>query len=377
MTQLRRLTVIDQAELALAELLRQGRWVGRLPGYQVLADVLGVSVPTVGRAVSRLVQSGILISRGQRKAFDISPSALTQPARGTPSYATSAPALGPRKGKYLLILGPATMDMLDSWSRRFVTDCIRQLTREGWGCDFESLDYLGAERASAKWDKLLERHPASHVAILKGNVAIAEWAKRRGLKVLLLGGTVGNTGVSRLGYNIWEVVGEAVRRAAELGHRRVLVPLFEVPPKAKTNLPAAIAPHLGLTPEQVLERGMVFHLGSDDPARRLRALEQAVRRVQPTFIFCIFWKDYLQVTTYLHSIGRRIPHDVSVVACGLDAQMPYVIPTPSYFELRIEPVMRQVHVWLRGRKPDENAPSKAIPGSFVKGATLAAAPKGA
>lgn len=375
MTKLRRLTVIDQAEIALSELLRQGRWKGRLPGYQVLADVLGVSVPTVGRAVSRLVQSGILVSRGQRKAFDISPSALGQPPRAIQPMVGMAPGAGIRKGKFLLILGPTELDRIDSWSRRFVTDCIRQLTREGWGCDFESLDYLGAERASTKWGKLLERHPATHLIVLRGNVAIAEWAMARGLKVLLLGGTVGNTGVSRLGYNIWEVAAEAVRRASELGHRRVLVPLLDVPPKVRTNLPAAVAPHLGMTPQQVLDSGMVFQLGSDDPARRLRALELQFRRVRPTFVFCVFWKDYLQVTTYLQSLGTKIPGDMSVVACGLDDQMPYVVPTPSFFDLRIEPVMRQVHVWLRGRKPDEQAPSRAIPGSFVKGATLAPPPR--
>lgn len=367
MTRLRRLTVIDQAEASLLELLRQGRWQGRLPGYQVLSDVIGVSVPTIARAASRLVQAGILISRGQRRAFDISEAALKSASR-SPALASSGQ--GARRGRYMLIVGPSSLEQLDSWSRRFVTDAIRQLAREGWGCDYEELDFLGAERMSAKWDRLLERHPASHLAVIKGNPVIAEWGKSRGLKVLLLGGSVGNTGVSRLGYNIWEVVSEAARRAAELGHRRMMVPLFEVPPKAKTNLPAALAPHVGLSPEEVLGQGMVFHLGTTDPAKRLRALDQHFRKVRPTFIFTLFWKDYLQVTGYLHSRGLRVPQDVSVVACGHDPQMSYVIPAPSYFDLRIEPVLRQVHVWLRGRKPDEAAPSKAIPGSFVKGETL-------
>lgn len=373
MTRLRRLTVIDQAESALLDLLRQGRWKGRLPGYQVLADVIGVSVPTVARAASRLVQSGILISRGQRKAFEISEAALKTAPRG-PSVAAPAPAMAARRGRYLLILGPVEFDQMDSWSRRFLTDAVLQLAREGWGCDYEALDFIGAERPSAKWDNLLARHPASHLAVIKGNPVVAEWGMARGLKVLLLGGSVGNTGVSRLGYNIWEAASEAARRAAELGHRRMMVPLFEVPPKAKTNLPAALAPHVGLSPEEVLRQGMVFHLGTTDPSRRMRALDQHFRRVQPTFIFTVFWKDYLQVTGYLQRRGLCIPQDVSVVACGHDPLMPYVVPTPSYFDLRVEPVLRQVNVWLRGRKPDENAPSKAIPGSFVKGETLGEAP---
>ena len=211
MTRLRRLTVIDQAEATLLELLRQGRWKGRLPGYQILSDVIGVSVPTIARAASRLVQAGVLISRGQRRAFDISETALKSAPRAP---AAPSSGQGARRGRYLLILGPTGLDQLDSWSRRFVTDAIRQLAREGWGCDYEELDFLGAERVSAKWDRILERHPASHLAVLKGNPVIAEWGKSRGLKVLLLGGSVGNTGVSRLGYNIWEVASEAARRAA-------------------------------------------------------------------------------------------------------------------------------------------------------------------
>jgi DNA-binding LacI/PurR family transcriptional regulator len=374
MSRLRRLTVIDQAEIELRELIRQGRWKGRLPGYQVLADVLGVSVPTIGRAVSRLVQSGILVSRGQRKAFDIAPGAAAMAAAPAAARAPSRAGQAP-PGNYLLVLGPVAMDQLDSWSRQFVTDAIRQLAREGWRCDYEPLDYLGAERPSLRWDRLLERHPATHLVVFRGNPVIADWALARGLKVLFIGGSVRNTGVSRLGYNIWEVAAEAVRRAVEMGHRRVLLPLFDVPPKAKTNLPAAIGPHLGLTPEQVLERGMVMLLGCDDPARRLRALGQQFKRVQPTFILCVFFRDYLQVTTYLRSVGVGIPEDVSVAVCGRDALMPYLVPSPTHYDLRIEPVMRQIHIWLRGRKPDEEAPSKAIPGSFVKGATLAPPPR--
>jgi len=369
MTKLRRITVIDQAESALLELLRQGRWKGRLPGYQVLADVVGVSVPTVGRAVSRLVQSGILVSRGQRKSFAISETALGPSARP----AVAAP---PKRERYLLILAPTSLELLDSWSRAFVTDVIRQMTREGWRCDFEPLDYLDVNRTSRKWDKLLDRHPATHLAVIKGSPLIAEWAISHGLKVLFLGGSIGDTRVTRLGFNIGEIAAEAARRAAELGHRRMMVPLFEVPPKAKTTLPESIAPHVGLSPEAVMRQGMVFYLGSTDPQRRLRALDQHFRSVQPTFILAVFWKDYLQVTGYLHARGLRVPADVSVVACGYDPQMPYVIPAPSYFNLRVETVLRQVHIWLRGRKPDRSALIKAIPGSFVKGATLGPAKRG-
>lgn len=369
MTKLRRLTVIDQAEAALLDLLRQGRWKDRLPGFQVLADVVGVSVPTVGRAVRRLVQSGYLVSRGQRRSFGI--TNLAQDAKARPA------AIRPvKRRRYLLILMPSTMDILDSWSRRFITETIRQLTREGWSCDFEALDYTGAERASKRWDKLLERHPATHLVVIKGNPVIAQWAKSKGLEVLFLGGLVGRTGVSRLGHNIWEVVSEAARRAAELGHRRMMVPLFEVPPRARTDIPAALAPHVGLSPEAVLAKGMVFHLGSQEPARRLRAFDQHFRQVQPTFILALFWRDYLQITGYLHVRGLRVPEDVSVVVCGSDPQMPYAIPKPTCYDLRIEPVLRQLHVWLRGRKPDEAAPSRSIPGSFVKGETLGPARRG-
>lgn len=375
MTQLRRLTVIDQAEAALIELIRQGRWKGRLPGYQVLADVVGVSVPTVGRAVARLVQAGILMSRGQRKAFEISEAGLSS-APKVPAVTSIAPVLAPKKGRYLLILGPASLDMLDSWTRGFVADAIRQLSREGWGCDYEALDYLEAGSTSRKWNKLLERHPASHLAVIKGNPVIAKWGMSKGLKVLLIGGIVGNTGVMRLGYNTGEIASEAARRGAELGHRRILMPLFEVPPKATTTIPGAIAPHLGLTPEEVLRKGMVFQLGSTDPQRRLRALDHHFRSVQPTLIVTLFWKDYLQVMGYLHSRGLRVPEDVSVIAFGHDPLLPYVIPTPSYFNLRSEPVLRQVHIWLRGRKPDKSALAKALVGSFVKGETLGPARKG-
>ena len=71
MNPIERTSLVDRTASALLAGLRAGQWTGLLPGVRVLCAALGVSPPTLQAATARLVEQGVLVSRGSRRKLEI------------------------------------------------------------------------------------------------------------------------------------------------------------------------------------------------------------------------------------------------------------------------------------------------------------------
>ena len=67
MTKVTRISLAEMTVEVLLEGLKAGRWRSKLPGQHRLAKELGVSRQTVGTALARLVNAGVISSSGPRK----------------------------------------------------------------------------------------------------------------------------------------------------------------------------------------------------------------------------------------------------------------------------------------------------------------------
>jgi DNA-binding LacI/PurR family transcriptional regulator len=367
MTRLRPLSVIDQAEIALRHALAQGKWSGTLPSYATLSDFLGVSVPTVSIAVSRLAKAGLVASQGKRRRYRIEPA-----ARRARTRRPSPPGM-PLPTRYLLIAGIPQRDQLDPWRSRLVMEAMRELRREGWVCDYDALPFSGARVTKAGWDRVLARHPATHLLLFDATPPVVRWARSRGLSVALMGGQA-LPGVPSLGVDLEAVIRHVVGKLASLGHRKVLIPLPDDPPAMAEAVARSAAGLLGYTPSQLLDRGWVFSARLRTPAERRSAIAARLRQLSPTALVCMSWRDCLVARDVLRDLGLEAPRDLSLVVMDSGDDMDWVNPAPTRFNVGHDLILRGTLAWLEGKPFDTAQSAKAMIKGWVDGETLAAPP---
>ena len=365
MTRLRPLSVIDQAEIALRHALAQSKWSGTLPSFATLSEFLGVSVPTVSIAVSRLAKSGLVASQGKRRRYRIEPAASRARPRKSGLLAMPSPS------RYLLIVGSPDRDKLDPWRSRFVMEAIRELRRAGWVCDYDTLPFSGSRIRRAGWDRVLARHPATHLLVFDGTPQVVRWAQSHGLGVALMGGQA-VAGVPSLGVDLDAVVRHVVGKVAGLGHRKVLIPLLDSPPAMAAAVARAASPFLGYTADQLLDRGWVCSGQLRTPDEQRASLSSMVRRLAPTALVCMNWRDCLVARDVLSGLGLTPPRDVSLVVLDSNDDMAWVDPSPTRFHVGHQMVLRATLAWLSGKPHDQAQQTRTMLKGWVDGETLAA-----
>ena len=363
MPKLRLLTVVDQAEQALLDGIVQGRWKERLPSFATLAAYIGVSIPSVGAAVARLARTGAVVSRGPRRSYLIG---KVDPARrGRPQVSSPMPSAA----KSLLMVGPVELRQLDSWRQSYVLEVMREGQLAGWRCDYARLPSSVAPKVRASWQKVLDRHPASHLLVMDGSSVVAKWALSKGLTVGLLGGP-NLPDVASLAVSLEQILEHVVGRLARLGHRRVLFPLWGAPAMMPRAIARTIAPLVARGEAELIDRGWVSAFALSAARRHREQLRERVRRLDPTAIVNLNWRDYLVTQSVLAELGLGMPRDLSVVVLDADEDMRWSTPVPAHFQVGQELFLRRLFAWLRGRPISDAQVTKAMFKGWVDGETL-------
>lgn len=365
MTRLRRITVIDQAEQDLEKRIRSGEWQRRLPGFKVLAELVGVSVPTVGTAVARLVDRGVLVSQGPRRPFLVAPR-----------LARSEAAPPPARSRYLVIVTRRPMAEMDNWVRNLVIELTRMLTREGWRCDLEELDLKSPRNLRRSLDNLRQRHPASHMLFIGGMPAISDWAvTQRGLTVGFLGGKSSHGEVRTIGVSIAVIYGHILDMLAAHGHRRIQVALWDMQPQVAQVIAGLHASRQGSTPEAQAEQGLFFNSVEADAKARKDLFLRSFRKARPTAIVVDGFFEHILVWSALLELGLRVPQDISMVNLASEDELAKLSPLPTHYKVDRKFILREIHAWIRGRPTDIVAAAKRAIESWERGETVAAAPR--
>lgn len=363
MTRLKPLSVIDQAEIALRQALSQSKWTGMLPSFATLAEFLGVSVPTVSIAVSRLAKAGLVASQGKRRRYRIEPAAHRAKARKSELVSLVTPS------RYLLIVGSLERDQLDTWRGRFVMEAIRELRRDGWVCDYDTLPFAGAKARRAGWDRVLSRHPATHLLVFDGTPQVIQWARDNQLSVIQMGGLC-VPGVHTLGVDLGAVIRHVVGKVVQAGHRKVLIPLLDAPPAMAASVARAAAPMLGFTPDQMLDRQWVVAAQLKSPEEHRRTLAGLIRRLEPTAVISVNWRDYLIASDVIRSLGLRCPEHISQLVMDSNEDMAWVSPVPTRFTMGPDVVLKCLTAWLNGKPFDPERQTKVMLRGWTMGESL-------
>jgi DNA-binding LacI/PurR family transcriptional regulator len=365
MTRLRRITVIDQAEGDIEKRVRAGEWPKRLPGFKVLAELVGVSVPTIGIAIARLAARGILVSQGPRRPFVVAPG-LAHATKIKPKSTSN----------YLIIISQKSLGDMDIWTRNLVIDLMRNLTREGWRCDLDEINYGAGRNISRTLDGLRQKHAASHFIFIGGGPAISDWAVAQlGLNVAFFGGKSNHAEVPAIGVSMTVIYGHILESLSKLGHHRVMVWMNGMHPAVASIMARLHAAHFHFTPESLDTSGLFQNTTITSLPQRKEAFLKAFRKTKPTAIIVDGLFEHILIHTTLLEQGLKSPADVSLVNLSSEDEFDKLCPIPTHLQVDRQFMLREIHAWIRGRRTDGIAAARRVIANWVQGETLGPAPK--
>lgn len=243
---------------------------------------------------------------------------------------------------------------------------------DGWTCARESSDFLGAKKPLKAWDRLLALHRPTHLVAIQGTRPLAEWAARKGIKAAFIGGhQVDPDLATSIGIQMSDLLRHCLGHLVSLGHRRILIPTWG----GLRQLPGFCARHLGdalrMDPARLLGEGWVFGAPATQLADHRARLFRHLRRLKPTALVVIDWRDYLVASQCLEDEGLRVPRDVSLLVLVHGPDSDWVRPAPAHYHIAQDYFAREIRAWRRGGRSDPESATKAVIAGWKPGETVA------
>jgi hypothetical protein len=361
MKALKKPTAVEMAADALREELRAGHWDERVPGTRVLAARLRVSAPTVAAALNHLVDEGLVKAGGPRRAYRV--------------LETQGATRRRRKGakpRELLILVSDEFGQLVEGTRRLLEMLMRRVVERGWVVRHQVVDFLHVKRPQAAWDRRILVEEGTKVVAVYGGVALAEWAKRRGVPMLFFGGGSVGFPVAKVAVSSARMAEEVLGRLTALGHRRIVLPLCDRTEEFKGKLRP-------ITQQAVEGAGAVYVRGYHNPESVyatpdviLRILEKVFAQRAPTALVLIDWKEAVTAACFLAERGLRVPRDVSLAVLSDSVTAEWFHPKLCRFRFPQRRVVSEVVKWLEEKPGSERG--ALLSGIYLEGDSIGPPP---
>lgn len=339
MIPVKRALLSDETCVHLRQEIAAGTFVGELPSCRELALSLQVSVPTILTVLDQLASEGV-IEKGKPR----------RPYRVVENAALSFPPLHERRR--ILVISYKPLGEYDSNSRAAVDRIMLDAMRQGWEFQHRIVAYHGSKQPSARWDDLIDEIRPTQLIALGGTLVLAEWAARRNIPTLFVGGVPGETPVVAIGVSLKQRLAEALERLLDLGHRHICMPM--------TGLEDYFVAKMHQTLRASLEqRGIPFvptyHAPLAPRGNRKAAtslISSVIAAREPTAMIFIEWIDFISAVGLLAEHGLTLGRDVVGVILTHDPQLESFHPEPASFRLPLQRLERTLSEWMK----NPNAP---------------------
>lgn len=339
----------DVAAMLAGEIDR-GRMSAELPSCRDLAAGLGLSPPTVLAALKLLAEEGRIVAGKARRPYRVAVrSGHAAPTR-----------------KRLLILYPRSVGGMKSVTRETMERLHLRCTEEGWEVQIRVLDFDNASRPGRRWDELLEKERPTHLVAVMGTPLLARWARERGMHVLFIGGSPGDSTVPSLGISLSDCVRGLLPDLINRGHTNFSLPICGYTEVYVEALRRACR-------EKLEERGRTFVPAYHTPVQAQgggEAVRAALRGVfstrPPTALIFTGLKDYLAALGILHEHRLTPGKDVSITVLTHEDPLDWMNPRPAYFVIPVAKLWQLIRSWLKGpAAPRFNAGPILLPATYV------------
>ena len=338
----------------LTELLEQaihdGDWTGTLPGHRTLMSHYSVSARTCLAAIDLLEARGVLAhgEKGRRRRILLPPGGGSRPLT------------------HLLMLEKTGSTSGDD---RLQLQTFRTAWEESGGrVHVARFDFGRYQRPAALLKEAVARFQADALLL---QVAPRPWVDAAvALRPVFLSGGEWRGGgpLAGVGFHLEEEIKRAVERLAQLGHRRIALPLHPAGAILAQAARRGLAAGLGLPVEAPAIALLAPLFVEQVPAAYQEYWKKLFHDAQPTAV--ILQLDY-QVPSLLGHCARhgiRIPQDLSVLCLENSEWLEWCDPAPACMGFPIQAAAACFKKWMRrGCRPGN---MQFLPLEYREGATL-------
>ncbi|MCX6880081.1 MAG: substrate-binding domain-containing protein [Verrucomicrobia bacterium] len=339
MKAIERVTVADRTEHALREALLSGRWSDRVPGVRVLGQQLGVSPATASAAVRRLVADGWLQHDGSRKRMRVDIEQLRERVRQRPTQ------------RRLLFVTPEELTTGHSTALIAVSELHQELFHEGWDVRHRMMPYEPPEVAWRAWDRCLEQLQPDLLVVWGARPSACDWAVARGVKMVLFGGIQGATPLPLISVQTSRMLERAMDELLGRGHLTVAMPMWARADSFRQRMADVMSAKLASVGVGFVPRDHQPEASNNSPEAMYDTLVKLWKRVRPTALVVMDWREFVLVSCFLRDRGISIPGDLSVVLLSDYPSMECYRPMLTHFEHPVKRMAQTVANWARVYPP--------------------------
>lgn len=361
MQPLERSNLVDQTEAALLAGIRAGQWKGTLPGVRMLCKVLQISSPTLKIATNRLLQRGVLVSKGPRRRFEISPEIHSVLPRRSRS------AAGERTRRVLCL---TDNDLPQMTHHRLQTLSRLRLECPHWDLRHHVVPSTHASGHHQQWDRLLDIEKPDAMVIFGGRPAIAQWSHERHIPTVFVGGDHGQFQLPIIGASPLGPVADSLAALIQQGHHDICMPMFDLSSRVVEAQRNIFRTALEKAGHHFDPSWNTPSAQQKDPDVMLNTLTLISRTRLPTAIIAMSWEELVAVLSFLQSRRLAIPHDVSIISLGTSSSGIWFRPKITHFEYSIARIIRNVKRWIDHDFPPPTT-RLIIPSRMIRGESVA------
>lgn len=314
-----------------------------LPGVRVLSKTLGVSVPTICKALHLLRTEGLLHGGGDRRRWRVIDS-----LGSVESNQLRSAGLGIRSRRLLYLSSSRLAGERFSGVEVF-TALIDKLGRSDWEVAYREIQFTAAKTPRRAWDELLESAKPDAMVVLGGTEIIGKWAVDRKIRTLFVGGTRGESGLPGIFVKVSSMLRDAAARLLSMGHRRVLFPLCA---RSQAFVEAVQEAADLVTAAAGVSRTAIDIVSSQysGPDLIVDLLRREWSKEAPDALILLDWREFVAAESFLHATGIVIPRDLSVIVLTQNATMEWHQPQISYYEHPVAPMAKAIAKWVEEEK---------------------------
>ncbi len=330
-------TIATQVAAALRDEIARRTWVDALPGERQLAEKFQVSRKTIRRALAELRGAGLLDTRRNR-------GSRIQAPRGRRRAAGTAIAL----------LLPQPLEASRPYTALWVAHLLTLLQTGGTPLRlFHGAKYFG--RDAARSLARLTRENSARAWIVGGsNLPLQQWFAASGVPAIIAGSAHAGVALPSVDIDHRALCRHSAALFLRHGHRRLALLLEH-------------GGHAGdAESEQGFREGLAGAAAAAEPLvcfpeRSAPSIIREIKRLlahphPPTGWLVSNAYAYLTVQSYLSSVGRRVPDDVSVVSRDDERFLRFLHPAPTFYSTQPARYAQALHQGLKRLLAGEASP---------------------
>ena len=329
-------------QVVATELRRRVVWgemTGAVPGVRSLSKALGVSVPTLCRALHQLEAEGVLDGGGDRRRWRVSlVSNKTEMEEAVISPRAGSREL--RRAGRLLFLAPHPLSKERHSGVEVFSELLDQLGMTGWEVMYRVENFWSAKKPRKSWHELLTLTKPDAVVALGGTPVLGNWLRDQRMRAMFLGGDSGDSRVPVVGVRVSTMLQYAFERLLGQGHRRILLPLCGRARGFVQKCHESVATH------KQRDCMVIAETAYEGPKVVVDLLRRQWRNKAPDALILLDWREFMAASSFFREVDLVIPRDVSVVILSQNANMDWNIPAITHFEHPVSLMARTISKWV-------------------------------